>query len=78
MYGLGTAALASQLGGNVDAAQDIREKLLLAFPGVSAWKRKLRQYTTDYGHITTLGGRRRTLAAAQSGATRQARAYGQR
>lgn len=60
----------------MDAAQDVKERLLVAFPGVLSWQQKLRDFAREHGFIPTAGGRRRVLAAAQGGASRQARAYG--
>lgn len=66
MYGAGTKRLVEQLGLERSGAVRLQQEWDNTYPGVKAYVKKVKQECWKDGHVTTIGGRRRHLAAIRS------------
>lgn len=60
-YGLGMERLAASLGVSSSQAHSLRGRFLKSFPRLGQFQEWLRQQARQYGHVATIGGRKRLL-----------------
>jgi len=62
MFGMGQASLTRQAGLTEEEGEEFIEEYFRTFPAFAAWREDMIEYVTRTGSVTTLFGRRRTIA----------------